>query len=152
MIRQWTIVALSVGLLCALGLTAASRADDEKKSELGQLMEKIQKENAAVLKGTRNVANYRKMHDDVQKNAKELVALLKKAKPMKDALKNGKDEKDPQQKWNELSDDIVKELESFEKTLADPATKAPEAKAAYKKVSKQCTACHKIFRVDDDEF
>ena len=152
MIRKWMVFTLSAGLLITVGAgVKLSQADDEE-SELGKVMEKVQKENAAIVKGIRNVANFKRYQKDVEKSAKELVKLAKKAKPMKDALKNAKDEKDPQKKWNEIMDDLVKNGEKFEKVVAKPETTVQQAKASYKAVSKSCSDCHTVFRVDEESF
>jgi cytochrome c556 len=153
MIRKWMGFVLSTAFLVSLGTGVTfSQADDDEESELGKVMEKVQKENAAILKGTRNVSYFKKYQKDVEKSAKELVKLAKKAKPMKDALKNAKDEKDPQKKWNEIMDNLVKETEKFEQVVAKPGTTIQKAKDSYKSVSKTCTECHNVFRVDDDKF
>jgi cytochrome c556 len=152
MIRKWMGFALSAGLLVSLGAgVTLSRADDEE-SELEKVMENVQKHNAAIVKGIRNVANFKKYQKDVEKSAKELVKLAKKAKPMKDALKNAKDEKDPQSKWNEIMDQLVTTTEKFEKVVAKSGTTVQQAKDAFKPVTKSCTECHQVFRVDEEKF
>ena len=59
-------------------------------------MEKVQKHNIAITKGTRNVAAFKKNQKEVEKSAAELVKLAKESKPLKEAyLKNAKDEPIP---------------------------------------------------------
>ena len=57
-----------------LGSGSLSRAQDqekhkEKETELGKIMEKVQKENIAITKATRNAASYKKGQKDVEKSA-----------------------------------------------------------------------------------
>jgi cytochrome c556 len=152
MIRKWMVFALSAGFLVSLGAgVKLSQADDEK-SELGKIMEDVQKRHIDITKGVRTASTFKKAQKDVEKCTKELVKLIKKAKPRKDALKKAKDEKDPEKKWGELCDAMVKELEKFEKLVAKPDTKGPDVKAAYRIVYRACTDCHGVFRVDDTDF
>jgi cytochrome c556 len=154
MIRKWMVFALSAGLLVSLGIGVklSLADDDEEKSELGKIMDNVQKHHLDINKGVRTPSTYKKSQKDIEKKTKEMVKLIKKAKPMKDALKKAKDEKDPQKKWGELCDALVKELEKFEKVVAKSDSKGPEAKAAYRTVSRSCTDCHEVFRIDEDKF
>jgi cytochrome c556 len=153
MIRKWMAFVLSAGILVTLGLGAGlSRAEDDKESELEQIMEKVQKNNADILKGIRNLGNFKKSQKDVVKNAKELVKLAKKSKPIKEAFKNAKNEKDPAAKWIEFLDAMIKESEKFEEIVAKPETTYIQAKDAYKPVAKACTNCHDVFKGEDDKF
>ncbi len=43
-------------------------------------MEKVNKHNSTITKGTRNKVNFTKSRKDVEKSAKELVKLAKEAK------------------------------------------------------------------------
>jgi cytochrome c556 len=153
MIRKWMAFVLSAGILVTLGLGAGlSRADDDKESELEQIMEKVQKHNADILKGIRNLGNFKKSQKDVVKSSKELVKLAKKSKPLKDAFKNAKNEKDPAAKWTEFLDAMIKESEKFEGVAAKPETTYIQAKDAYKAVQKTCNNCHDVFKGEDDKF
>ena len=152
MIHKWMVFVLSAGFLVSLGAgVKLSQADDEK-SELGKVMEEVQKHHQVISKGVRTVAYFKKSQKNVEKSAKELVRLAKKAKPMKDALKKAKDEKDPQKKWDEFMDDLVKHSEKFEKVVAKTGTTFQQAKDSYKPVAKSCADCHAVFRVDEDKF
>ena len=153
MIRKWMVFVLSAGLLVSLGVgVKLSQANDEQESELGKIMEQVQKHHLLITKGVRSPANFKKAQKDVEKSTKELVKLAKKAKPIKDALAKAKDEKDPQKKWDEFMDDLVKNTEKFEKVAAKPGTTGPQAKDSFKSVAKNCTDCHAVFRVDEDSF
>jgi cytochrome c556 len=153
MIRKWLVFALSAGILVSIGLGAGlTRAQDEKEKELEAIMEQVQKHNVIITKGIRKEVNYKKSRADVEKSAKELIKLAKKAKPIKDALKNGKNEKDPAKKWDELFDSLIKHLEKFEGLVAKPETSFQEAKDAFKPVTTNCADCHTIFKDADDKF
>ena len=153
MIRKWMAFVLSGGILLSLGLGAGlSKADDDKESELEKVMEQVSKHNGIITKGIRNAVNFKKSQKDVEKSAKELAKLAKKAKPMKDAFKNAKNEKDPAGKWTELLDAMVKESEKFEGVVAKPATTYLQAKDAFKPVAKTCVDCHGIFKGEDEKF
>jgi cytochrome c556 len=155
MIRKWLVFAVSAGILVSLGVgVGLSKAQDEKKSELHEIMENVQKHNGIIVKGIRTDVYLRKYRKDVEKSTKELVKLAKKAKPLKDALKEAKEEKDPAKKWAELMDAMIKETEKFGTVVAKPATTYLQAKDAFKPVTKSCSECHTIFRKDgeDDKF
>jgi cytochrome c556 len=153
MIRKWMVFVLSTGILVSLGLGAGlSNAQDEKESELEKIMEQVQKNNVVITKGIRTPANFKKSQKDVEKSAKELVKLAKKAKPIKDALTKAKEEKDPGAKWTAFLDTMVKDTEKFEAVVAKPDATNVQAKDAFKSVAKTCTECHAIFRVDDEKF
>jgi cytochrome c556 len=153
MIRKWMAFVLSAGILVTLGLGAGLlRADDDKESELEKIMEQVSKHNGVITRGIRNVSNFKKSQKDVVKSTKELVKLAKKAKPIKDALKNGKDEKDPAKKWTDLLDAMAKESEKFEGIVAKPETTYIQAKDAFKPVTKTCNDCHTIFKGEEEKF
>ncbi len=153
MIRKWMVFVLSAGILVSLGLGAGlTKADDDQESELEKIMEQVQKHNLIITKGIRSEVNFKKYRKDVEKSTKELIKLSKKAKPIKDALKNAKTEKEPAKKWNELFDGLAKHLEKFEGVVAKPETKYQQAKDAFKPVTTNCTDCHAIFKADEDKF
>ena len=77
-------------------------------------MEKVNKANSIIQKGTRNQVNFKKSQKDVAKNAKELVKLGKEAKKIKSAVKNAKDVTDPDKKWEEMMDDFIKTSEKLD--------------------------------------
>ena len=52
-------------------------------------MEKVNKHNSTITKGTRTKVAFAKDQKNVEKSAKELVKLAKEAKPMKDAFAEG---------------------------------------------------------------
>ena len=155
MIRKWTVFALSAGLLLAIAGAGFGLADDDEESPLGKVMEKVNKQSNAIKKATRNLVSYRKSHKDVAKSSKELIKLAKEAKPLKDALAKAKNEANPQKKWDELMDSFIATSEKLSdvagKSGADAAGLA-DTKKAFSAVSKSCSECHTVFRVDETNF
>jgi cytochrome c556 len=141
---------LAAGVLVTLSMASFSSADDKKESALESIMEKVQKHNGVITKGTRNAAAYKKAQKDVEESAKELAKLAEMAKPIKDSLSKAKDVADPQAAWNEFCDHFRKSSDELSKLVAKSETTQAEAKAAFGKVKKSCTECHSKFRTDDE--
>jgi hypothetical protein len=151
MIRKSLVFALTAGILVSVGIgVSRSSTQDEKGGPLEKVMEEVQKNYLAITKGTRNAVFFKKSQKDVEKSAKEIVKLAKKAKPVKHYLKNAKDEKDPATKWNELLDGLIQNSDKLGKVAAMPSATHAQAKAAFNVVKKNCADCHAIFRVDSD--
>jgi cytochrome c556 len=148
MVRKWLVFALSAGVLVSIAGAGFSGADDE--TELGKVMEKVNKANNALKKGTRNPVSFKKSQKDVAKNSKELVKLAKEAKPFKDALGKAKNEANPQQKWNELMDAFIDKSEQLSTTAGKATPDYDDTKKAFTAVTKACADCHQVFRVDGD--
>ncbi len=148
MLRKWMVFALSAGFLVSIAGAGFSGDDDE--SELGKLMEKVNKANNALKKGTRTPVAFKKMHKDVAKQSKDLVKLAKEAKPFKDALGKAKNEANPQQKWNELMDAFIDKSDVLSQTANKPTPDYNDTKKAFSAVSKTCADCHLVFRVDEN--
>jgi cytochrome c556 len=135
------VVVVSAGL---------SRADDKDESPLGKLMEKVNKANAVIQKGTRNLVNFKKSQKDVAKSAKELVKLGKEGKKDKSAVKNAKDVADPGKKWEELMDDFIKTSGKLEAVADKTNPVFQDAKDAFGAVKKSCADCHTVFKVEEN--
>jgi cytochrome c556 len=150
MLRKWLIFALSAGFLVSLGFgVQLTNADDkDKESELGKIMEKVNKHNSSLTKGLRTKVAYAKSQKDVEKSAKELVKLAKAAKPIKDAVKTAKDLPDAGKKWDDWSDAFIKTAENLSQMAAKSKPDFKEAKDAFTAVKKSCADCHQDFRVD----
>lgn len=144
MIRKW--VALGVTMTAAL-LAAAGFSVADEDSPLHKVMEKVQASNAVVLKGVRNAAAYKKSQADVVKAADDLIKLAKES----EALGEGpcKDQNKQLAEWKQLNDAWVAESEKFHKLVSDANTDQRAAKDAYKAVSKSCTNCHDVFRIEE---
>jgi cytochrome c556 len=146
--RKWLVFPVSTGVLFVLAIIAAPGlrgADDE--TPLGKLMEKVNKHNSTITKGTRNKTNFAKSRKDVEKSAKELAKLAKAAKPMKDAVEKAKIA-DPQKKWDTYMDDFMKSSEKLGEVIENAGT-YEDAKSAFTDVKKSCADCHKDFRVEE---
>ena len=95
---------------------------------------------------------FAKAQKDVESMANELVKLAKEAKEIKDAAKKAKDVTNPEKKWDEYIDLLVKSSEKLGKVAAKSGASYQEAKDAFGEVKKACADCHKDFRVDDAKF
>jgi len=152
--RKWLAFPLSAGTLIVLGIVAGPgllKANDDE-SPLGKIMEKVNKNNSTITKGTRNPVNFAKYQKDVEKSAKDLVKLAKLAKPIKDAIKKAKDVADPQKKWDEYMDELIKTSEHLGQVSAKPNAAQKDAKKAFEAVKRACADCHKDFRVEEGSF
>jgi len=152
MIRKRLAFLLSAGFLVVLGIAASSirtQAQDKQESELEHIMEKVNKHNSTITKGTRNKVNFAKSQKDVEKSAKELVKLAKLAKPINDAVKKAKELPDAQKKWDLYIDDLIATSEKLGQVSAKPSVAFEDAKSAFTAVKKACADCHKDFRVDE---
>jgi len=157
--RKWIGFAAAVTLVAASGfaggLSRAQDQDQEKHKEtdtpLGKIMEKVQKHNIAITKGTRNVAAFKKNQKEVEKSSAELFRLAREGKQHKEAyLKNAKDESNPQQKWDEIMDAFAKTSKELATVAAKDGATQKEAKALFQKVKNTCADCHTVFRVEKD--
>jgi cytochrome c556 len=154
MTRKCLAFALSAMLLLGLGVLIGpsfSKADDDE-SPLAKIMEKVNKHNSTITKGVRTKVAFAKAQKDVEKSAKELVKLAKEAKSEKDAAKKAKDVANPEKKWDEYIDELVKTSEELGKVAAKKDATFQDAKDAFAKVKNVCADCHKDFRVDDAKF
>jgi cytochrome c556 len=148
--RKGIAFVLSAGMLVMIVIGAGlSRADDKDEGPLHKLMEKVNKANAVINKGTRNQVNFKKSQKDVAKSAKELAKLGKEAKVMTDALKNAKAVSDPGQKWKDMMDDFIKVSEKLEKVAGKTDAVFADAKDAFGAVKKSCADCHAVFKEDE---
>jgi cytochrome c556 len=157
--RKWIGFAAPAALVVAFGMGIGggsfSLAQDnekhkEKETELGKIMEKVQKANIAITKATRNAASFKKGQKDVEKASLELVKLSKAAKKHRDALKNAKNESDPAKKWDEIMDAWTKASQALADAAAKEDTTQKDAKDLFQSVKKSCSDCHTVFRVEEE--
>jgi cytochrome c556 len=154
MIGKWLVFSLTAGMLVAFGVLVGpslSAANDEE-SPLGKIMEKVNKNNSMILKGTRNKVAFAKSQKDVVKSANEIVKLAKEAKKETSAVKKAKDVANPQKRWDEMIDELIKTSEHLGEVAGKPNAAYQDAKAAFGAVKKVCTECHKDFRIDETTF
>lgn len=142
---KWSVMG---GTVAAIAVLAAgfSVADDDD-SPLHKVMEQVQKDNTTITKGVRNAVMYKKSQAEVLKAAEDLVKQGKDAKPLGDGP--AKAQKKTVEDWNKLSDEFIKQADEFVSLLGKKDTDQAKAKEGYKSVSKSCTACHDVFRVDE---
>lgn len=140
----FALTALATGLGLA-GITWASSDDD--KSPVHEAMEGIQKKEAFIKKNYKTAAVFKKNQKEFVESAKALVTLGKK---VRDDEGPAKDQKKTQKEWTDLMDAYVKEADSYATEVAKPDITFETAKKKYTDVSKACTACHKVFRPDDN--
>ncbi len=150
MLRKWMVFGLSAGILIAFAGAGFGLTDDE--SELEKVMEKVNKANNAIKKGVRTPVAFKKMHKDIAKHSKELFKLAKESKPIKDSVGRAKNEANPQKKWDQMMDDFIEKSEKLAGTANKTEPDYDETKKAFSAVSKTCSDCHKVFRVEDEKF
>jgi cytochrome c556 len=156
--RKWIGFAIAPALVLAFGivngLSVAQDQDNpkhnEKETPLTRIMEKVQKHNIAITKATRNAAMFKKSQKDVHKSATELAKLAKEAKPFKDALKNAKDQPNPQQRWDEIMDAFARQSKDLADLVAKSGTTQKQAKDQFQVLKKTCSDCHTVFRVEQE--
>jgi cytochrome c556 len=143
--RKWSVLGGAAGAVALLAASFAAAQDED--SPLHKIMEKVQANNATIIKGVRTAVSYKKAQSDVAKSAQELVKLGKEAKPLGEGP--AKAQKKSVDEWNQLIDAFIKQAEDFAALTAKSDTPQPKAKEAYKAVTKSCTACHDVFRVEE---
>ena len=149
--RKGIAFVLSAGMLVSIIVGASlSRADDKEEGPLEKIMEKVNKANAIIQKGTRNQVNFKKSQKDVAKNAMELVKLGKEAKKIRSAVKNAKDVTEPGKKWDELMDDFIKTSGKLGVVAGKTDAVYQKAKDAFGDVKKSCADCHAVFKVEEN--
>ncbi len=149
MLRKWIILA-TVATAVALMATEASFADDEN-SPLHKLMEKVGSKSNAIKKAIRTPVAYKKDRDAVVKHADELIELGKQAREMKESVEK---QKKTMAEWQKLCDDFIKKSTEFKEFAEKSGTTKNDQEAtkkAYASVNTSCTACHNVFRVEDDK-
>lgn len=147
--RKFAVLAtmMFATAIVGLGLSASASSQDfgEEESELHKIMVAVQKENATILRGVRNPAQFKKNHENVVQAAKELAKLGKDAKPHNEEAK----EKNQLESWDKLMDEFIEESLVFAEAAEKPDAEQKAVKDGYRKVQATCTACHDVFRPDD---
>jgi cytochrome c556 len=151
MLRKWLVFALSAVVLVSIA-GAGFGVQDDKENELEKLMEKVNKQGAAIKKGTRNPITFKKSQKDVAKSSKELAKLAKESKTHKEALSRAKNEADPQKKWDELSEAFISSSAKLSDVAGKEGPSYDDTKKAWSAVNLSCTKCHEVFRVDETNF
>ena len=138
--------ALCGTLAVVVFATGVSFANQDEDTPLHKLMENVQKNNSTILKyvNAKRETSTTPKRDAVVAASSELHKLAKEAR----ALGEGpaKEKKKTVSEWEKLTDSFIKESDDFAKVFAKPATTKPEAKEAFRKVTKSCSECHDVFR------
>ncbi|QEH36294.1 Cytochrome C' [Aquisphaera giovannonii] len=153
--RKWIGLAATSLLVAACGLVAAQdkKEHDEPETPLGKIMEKVQKLNGDMTRYVRNAAQYKKSQKDLEKAALEFAKLAKESKKFTDPyVKNVKDVKEPQKKWDDIMDAWEKTSKDLAAAVAKDSTTQKEAKELFQKVKNTCADCHTVFRVEKEAF
>ena len=144
MSRKWSVLGIvaTAFALSAVGLSIAS----EDEGPVHKSMEKVGKKNGALKKALRTPASFKKAGPDLVKNGEELINLMKEVRAEKGpALKVKK----PQTAWESAVDEMVTATVGFNKAAETGVHK--DAQAAYRVMGSKCAACHKVFKVEEDE-
>ena len=144
--RKFAVIAATV-LGVSLSLTGLSLAV-EYAGDLEKQMETINKKNNAIRKATKSAAAWKKDGKSVAADAEEIAKLAREAKKDKTAAEKAKK---PQADWEKFSDDLIKAADALAVVAAKPATTQAQAKDAFTAVTKSCTDCHAIFRVEEEK-
>ncbi len=150
--RKWVVVAAAAGafIMGTVSVTLSVAQEKKKESKLHRIMEKVNRNNSVIQKGTRNAVFYKKAERDIARSAKEMVKLAKEAKPLgKDSLEKAK-VANPQKVWDDYSDAFIKSAEELEQLLSKVGAPYDKVKPAFGAVKKSCADCHKDFRVEDE--
>ena len=145
MLRKWTILGLTMAAMTAL-TTGFAMAQDED-SPLHKIMEQVNAKNLAITKGVRTPVAFKKSQKDVADSATELVKLSKEARVFKEPSEK---QKQPYETWTKLMDEMTKASEELAKVAGENGATQAQAKKAHATVKASCTACHNVFRVDEE--
>ncbi len=91
---------------------------------------------------------YKKAQKDLPKLADELVEYGKEAR--KDT-ETAKKQKKSQAEWEKLMDEYIKSAEEFKGVVSKANASQAAAKSAHGVVKATCTACHNVFKVEEDD-
>lgn len=145
MLRKWTTLAAAV---TAVFFAAAGLSFADEDSPLHKLMEKVSAKNNAITKGVRTGPAFKKAQKDLASYADEMIKLGKEAREDKGPAEK---QKKTLAEWTKLMDDYIAKTESFRQVVAKSDAKQAEAKSAHNQVKASCTACHNVFRVEEDD-
>ncbi|MFO0951820.1 MAG: hypothetical protein U0835_11855 [Isosphaeraceae bacterium] len=142
--RKWTTLA---AVMTAVTVAFVGLAQADEDSPIHKLMEKVNAKNLVITKGVRTPVAYKKAQKDVADAAAELAKLGKEARSDTGPAKA---QKKTQAEWEKLMDDYIKKSEEMSELVGKSATTQAQAKTAHTAVKATCTACHNVFRVEDE--
>lgn len=147
---KWTfLLATTFGAALAISSAYALTTDDDD-SPLAKLMEKVNKSHNFIKNAVKTPAAYKKA--DPKKLLEEAENQLKWAKESRDFTEPAKTQKKTQKEWTDATDHWIKETTEYIEVLKAGNKSQAELKKALVPVTKSCTDCHAIFRVDADDF
>lgn len=146
--RKWSVlVVVTVGVALAFLTAQVSTAQDDKESAIAKLMERVNKSHNSVRNAVKTPVAYKKA--EPKKLLEDAEALLKDAKDSRDFTEPAKTQKKTQKEWTDATDVMIKATGDFIEVLKAGKPQA-DAKKALVPVTKSCSDCHAIFRVDED--
>ncbi len=140
------LTAAMLGVALTLALTGPSVADDEKPLE--KLMEVVNVKHRAIKNATRSAATWKKDASNAAKAAEEISRKGKEARKEKGP---SVEQKKTYAEWTNLMDDMIKSADEMAVLATKPGATQPQAKDIYTKLTKTCSDCHAVFRVDEDK-
>ena len=152
--RKWIGFAATAALIVAFGCGNGrpgphgqeKHKEKEKETQLGKIMEKVQKHNIAITKATRNATQFSKSQKDVESAARARQAGRREQAAQGRYLKNAKNEPFPDKKWDEIMDAFAKTSKELAAAAAKKDTTQKAAKDLFQSVKKTCSDCHTVFR------
>lgn len=151
--RKWMILGVTMVSVAVL-TTGLSLAADEDEGPLHKLMEQVNAKSTAIKKAVRTPVAFKKAqaNQELATNAEALIILAKEGRGLgKEAAKKVKNEKDPETKWVALMDAFSQHCEKFAEVVRKSNTTQAQAKSEYGVLTRSCTNCHNVFRVEDED-
>lgn len=147
---KWTfLLAGMIGAALAFSSANALTSQDDD-SPIAKLMDKVNKSHNLVRNAVRTPTAYKKA--DQKKIMEEAELQLKLAKESHEFTEPAKTQKKTQKEWTDANEVWVKATGEFIEFMKPGNRSQAEAKKALVPVTKSCTDCHAIFRVDSDDF
>lgn len=134
---------IALAAVTSFVFTGLALADDD--SPLHQLMETVNKQNAALTKVFRTPTAFKKDKPKAVENAKDMLKLAHDSKKDTTTAKTDKEKAE----WNRLSEDFIKKTQELSDALGKADTTQAQAKTAHNAVKASCTECHEVFRIDE---
>jgi cytochrome c556 len=149
---KWSVLVAMTAAFTLTSLAFDLNAQDEKKTKLHELMEKVSATNNKINRVVRTKVTFTKANNgkDVSKEASTLLDLGKEARESEEAFEAGKKNgvENPKEKWIALMDEMNKAIEDLIKN--SDAGDFDAAKIAHSTVKNKCAECHKVFKIEED--
>lgn len=144
--RKLTVLATAL-FTVALAATGLALADGKNKA-LETIMEKVQKHTNDIRKSTRTLPQWKKDAAKVAEHAAEIEKLGKEARKI---TTPATDIKKPVEDYEKLMDEMVKSAGDLSTLAKKKDTTQAQAKEGFNALNKSCTACHSVFRVEEEK-